>query len=727
MDRGTGLTRAFLFATMLLLVAGCGEASAQRQSANSKKTRHTSGDITQIEHIVIIVKQNKSFDHYFGTFPGANGATTGTLSNGQVISLPPLNDQMPDLCNIPACNVAAIDGGQMDRFDLPALSNLNGNLAAYSQATQSDIPNYFAYAQNFVLGDAMFSSHQAAGFPNQLTYIAATSGGAFDNPSNRQRVFPVRWGCDSEASQQVGVFDDQGNVLRQFPCFDFPTMADSLEAAGLTWRFYGPLQTDLGYEWVPFDAISHIRNTAEWSNVVSHTQFVVDALSGNLPTVSWLIAAGGNTEHPGNLPGGPSVCDGENWTVAQINAIMQGPLWNSTAIFVTWDDSGGFFDHVSPPATGPYTLGLRVPLLVISPFAKAGYISHVQYSHYSMLKFIETRYGLAPLTSLDANSADMLDNFDFTQEALPPLILPQRSCPLLGGSHLSFGSQLVGTTSAPSGFTLSNRGSSAIQNISVATTANFSQTSTCPANLLAGKKCVVTMTFQPDAIGPFTGQLTITDSDPSSPQTVSLTGAGSNISVGPGSITFSATGLSLTSAPKTVTVTNQGSTAVAISSIQTVGAFGQTNTCGTQLDPASSCTISVTFAPMSAGQLFGSLFVNHDDPGSPNQVLLTGFGSQASLQPGKVVFNPQTVGVTSPPKLVKVTNLGSATLTFASIVATGDFAQTNTCGTGIAPGTFCKITVTFTPTDLGVRTGQITVTDSDMRPPQVVNLSGTGQ
>jgi len=129
------------------------------------------------------------------------------------------------------------------------------------------------------------------------------------------------------------------------------------------------------------------------------------------------------SQHPGN-----SVCEGENWTVRVLNALMQGPDWNSTAVFITWDDFGGFYDHVSPPQIDQFGFGPRVPMLVISPFAKAGYISHTVYEHSSILKFVETRYKLQPLTSRDAAASNMLDTFDFDQQPRSPLILQQRQC-----------------------------------------------------------------------------------------------------------------------------------------------------------------------------------------------------------------------------------------------------------------------------------------------------------
>jgi phospholipase C len=140
--------------------------------------------------------------------------------------------------------------------------------------------------------------------------------------------------------------------------------------------------------------------------------------------VSWLLPPGEYSEHP---PG--SMCEGENWTASVLNAVMQGPDWNSTAVFVTWDDFGGFYDHVAPPQVDQFGLGPRVPLLIISPYAKAGYVSHTVYEHTSVLKFIETRYGLKALTSRDAAANNMLDSFNFAQAPQAPLLLQPRTCP----------------------------------------------------------------------------------------------------------------------------------------------------------------------------------------------------------------------------------------------------------------------------------------------------------
>ena len=226
-------------------------------------------------------------------------------------------------------------------------------------------------------------------------------------------------GCDGNPSGTVQVIDSNGNITSQSPCFDFPTLADSLNNAGLTWKYYTPHLASI------FGSIKHIRDSSEWNvHIALDTQFAVDAQNGQLPAVSWLIPPFSVSEHPPN-----SLCQGENWTAAQLNAVMQGPDWNSTVVFITWDDFGGFYDHVAPPQLDQFGLGPRVPLLIISPYAKAGYVSHTVYEHSSVLKLIETRYHLPPLTARDGMASNMLDSFDFNQQPQPPLVLQTRQCP----------------------------------------------------------------------------------------------------------------------------------------------------------------------------------------------------------------------------------------------------------------------------------------------------------
>jgi phospholipase C len=364
-----------------------------------------------IEHTVIILQENHTFDNYFGAFPGADGAMSGSTSTGATVPLAPLPDMdFATLCNSWDCALQAMDGGRMDGFDL-----INGGLSAYAQASSQEIPLYWRYAQHFALADRYFTSVHGPSLPNHLFTLAAQSGGTIDNVSAGSGGV----GCDGSPTGTVTVIDASGNRTEQSPCFDFVTMPDLLEAAGISWKYY--IEGGKGV----LAVIRHIRNSPMWTqNQGTTTQFLQDAQSGQLPAVTWLITPYPGSEHPPN-----SICAGDNQTAQFINAIMQGPAWNSTAIFVTYDDFGGYYDHVPPPQLDQEGLGPRVPLLIISPFAKRGYISHMLYEHSSMLKFIETRYLLRSLTARDAGANNLLDSFNFTQPPQPPLILQPHQCP----------------------------------------------------------------------------------------------------------------------------------------------------------------------------------------------------------------------------------------------------------------------------------------------------------
>src|SRR6185437_995200 len=370
---------------------GSGAGSTSGSGSGSGSGSAAQG-IAQIQHIVIIMKENHTFDNYFGNsqLPGANGATSGTSSMG-AISLGHMPDQVPnDICHSWDCAHLAVDGGKMDKFDLNpgGDTQVNGAPLAYAQlATSTDIPNYYAYAQKFTLADNMFSSVEGPSFPNHLFAVAAQSGGVIDDPSSSDTQCR---GCDAPTGTTVRVMNASGQISDPGPppCFDFQTLPDSLQAKNISWKFYAPSQGQSGYSSSTLNAISHIRNSALWNtNVVPDTQFVTDAQSGNLPAVSWLVTGENNNEHPPS-----SICAGENWTVQQVNAVMSNSAeWSSTVVFITWDDFGGFYDHVAPPMVDQLGLGIRVPLLIVSPYAKAGYISHTQYDFTSMLQFVEAR------------------------------------------------------------------------------------------------------------------------------------------------------------------------------------------------------------------------------------------------------------------------------------------------------------------------------------------------
>lgn len=368
--------------------------------------------ISSVQHTVIIFQENHTFDNYFGAFPGADGVSRGTTSTGMNVPLTPMPDMdFDNLCNSWDCAIQAIDGGKMDGFDL-----ISGGLSAYTQASAQQIPNYWAYAQHYVLADRYFTSVHGPSLPNHLFTLAAQSAGTVDNLNGTTGGMA----CDGTTSGTITVIDGNGNRSQHSPCFDVPILGDELSAAGLSWKYYiedgsgGTLQL-----------IRHVRNGPGWTeNHGTTDQFLLDARTGQLPAVSWVIKPLTGSEHPPN-----SICSGDSQTAQFVNAVMQGPDWSSTVIFVTYDDFGGFYDHVAPPQIDRYGLGPRVPLLIISPFAKRGYISHTLYEHSSMLKFVERRYRLPALTARDAAASDMLDSFDFAQPLEPPLILPQHSCP----------------------------------------------------------------------------------------------------------------------------------------------------------------------------------------------------------------------------------------------------------------------------------------------------------
>ena len=394
---------------LVLLVLTC---LASLTACAGSATTPVPEKLSAIQHTVFIINENHTFDNFFGTFPGADGTTTGQLSTGEWMPLSPMPDsyQGATLCNGWDCSIAAMDSGKMDKFDMIS----GGAWSAYTQLKERDIPNYWAYANRFALADHYFTSVHGPSLPNHFFAIAAQSGGAIDNGGNPGPGTD----CEGASWGTVTVIDEYGNRSRHAPCFDFKTMPDALEEAGITWRYYAEAGGFLSI-------IGHIRNSDLWEkDVMPPAQFLADAKAGHLPTVSWLLPPAGESEHPPE-----SVCEGENWSVNVLNAVMQGPDWNSTVVFVTWDDFGGLYDHLAPPQVDQFGLGPRVPLLIISPYAKRGFVSHTVYDHTTVLKFIETRYGLQALTSRDAAASNMLDSFDFEQAPQPPLLLQSRTCP----------------------------------------------------------------------------------------------------------------------------------------------------------------------------------------------------------------------------------------------------------------------------------------------------------
>ncbi|HUL42516.1 MAG TPA: alkaline phosphatase family protein [Burkholderiales bacterium] len=317
-----------------------------------------------IQHVVIIVKENHCFDNYFATFPGADGMT------------------MPRSPNPPPKDPNHSHSAWLTR----------NTHAVRAQFVEQDIPAYFAYARQFTLCDNYFTDVAGPSTPNHLMLVTADSP-IIGNPPN------YRGG-----SKQ--------------PLFKLPSLPENLEHATLTWGNYG------GYVFDYIDGLAgRNKHTSE--------QFKQDALAGKLPTVSWVYAPHDASEHPPDPQdkGKPlvgNVTHGMQWTVDQVNAIVKGGLWPKTAVFITWDDWGGWFDHVDPPQVEKWTdgtqfrYGSRVPCLVLSPYAKRGYVSKQLHSHVGLLKLCETTFGLPELNHRTAAADPMSDCFDFSKPAGPP-------------------------------------------------------------------------------------------------------------------------------------------------------------------------------------------------------------------------------------------------------------------------------------------------------------------
>ncbi len=306
---------------------------------------------------------------------------------------------------------------------------------------------------------------------------------------------------------------------------------------------------------------------------------------------------------------------------------------------------------------------------------------------------------------------------------------------------LTYASQAVGTTSAAKAVTVTNSGTAALTAVAISFTGtnatDFAQTNTCGISVAAGTSCTINVTFTPLVQGSRTATLRIADSDPTSPQQVTITGTGSGpaAQLSPTSEAFAVQLINTTSSSRTVTLSNTGNATMSITSISITGAnagdFARTTTCGATLAAGANCSIPVTFRPTATGARTATLSVSDSAPGSPHTIPLTGTGTAVTVSPTTLTYTTQTVGTTSAAMTVTVTNSGTAALTGVAITFTGtnatDFAQTNTCGISVAAGTSCTINVTFRPLGQGVRAATLRIADSDPTSPQQVTLAGVGR
>ena len=467
----------------ILVVCGVAGGSLAPPFTTAPATAAPAGQPqSPIEHIVFVVKENRSFDHYFGRFPGVNGSTTARCydrsdpASVREFQMPPAPDPMPqDVSHANSTFYTAYHRGRMDGFchERGAIVKATGKDIADTQMREKTIPNYWAYAKRYGLGDRMFASWRGASFGNNVFAIAAQTG-RYDRSINRRAIFgnpqdpapasAFTWGCDNGPGTTVTMMNLAGALSEMFPCFGFDSIPNLLDRYGLSWTFYGT-QEQSHFVHSGIAAIRSIRCAPTdtppcddpnpyWNAHVSKgSQFMVDAAAGDLPAVSWFLAK--DTEHPPK-----TACRGENATVEAANAVMRGSDWRSTAMVVWWDEWGGFYDHVKPPtATGIaggqrgvnklVSYGFRVPLLVISPWVRrgrspdGGYVSSKFSSHASFARFVEWTFNLPTLgaaddltnyTAAERKPGNLTEFFDFSDPTSPPkrrLILQERTCPTL--------------------------------------------------------------------------------------------------------------------------------------------------------------------------------------------------------------------------------------------------------------------------------------------------------
>ncbi len=401
--------------TLVLTVAGTA-------AAQTVPTNNVPAGFHKINHLIWIIQENHSFDNYFGTFPGADGIPTGTclsLLPGSSRCVKPFHITAT---NLPICDLphewwaahAAYNYGRMDGFVWA--EGTNYTMGYYDQ---QDIPNYWAYARHYTLCDRYFSSFLGPSLQNHIYTVAAQDGG-------------ITTPMPHTLEQVERALDDPNG-------FSFPSVVTLFNKAHLDWKYYNetkPLPPGVSRDvdindqfypdpkrfwiWNPLPGFKAIRdNPADMARLVALKEYFEDLRRGTLPQVAWIVPDTEDSEHAPE-----PIAQGMWYVTRLINALMQSPYWKDSAIVLTWDDYGGYYDHVEPPMVDAYGYGPRVPTIVISPYAKPGFISHETYDFTSVLKFIEERWRLPYLTARDHYALDLRDCFDFNQKPTPPFVIP---------------------------------------------------------------------------------------------------------------------------------------------------------------------------------------------------------------------------------------------------------------------------------------------------------------
>ncbi|HVR46117.1 MAG TPA: alkaline phosphatase family protein [Candidatus Binatia bacterium] len=408
-----------------LALAGCGGARQVLPSMQSGAILQNL-DATgagKIKHVVYIVQENRSFDNLFQGFPGADTVPEGKLSNGTTVKLVPVKlETTYDIDHSATAMFQACDGtGHLpgtkcrnDGFNREQTFGAPRSLKypEYVYVPHDESQPYFDMAHEWVVADRMFQSHLDESFVGHQYIIAAQAASSVNLPDGL-------WGCPGSSSDRVRTIKlDRRYGPTQRPCFDYQTLGDELDKAKLSWKFYtsryGSSDSGDGNWWSSYQAVNHIYNGPDWGKDVMSPakRFLVDVPNGKLANFTWITPICSNSDHV-NCGGGY----GPSWVAALVNAVGESKFWDSTAIFVQWDDWGGLYDHVRPPFRDYDGLGFRIPLLVISPYAKRNHVSHVQYETTSVLRFAENLFGLDQLAAADRRATSPADDcFDFSQK-----------------------------------------------------------------------------------------------------------------------------------------------------------------------------------------------------------------------------------------------------------------------------------------------------------------------
>jgi phospholipase C len=436
--------RAFLCAGLAAAMTSCspfalrqaqGDAMGAALPARDAGAKRATSRIP-IQHIVLVIQENRSFDDFFSTFPNADGTAGGYMENpsGTGDEYVPL--QKVDL--VGACDfghsyrTVAIDydGGKMDGFDLEGGGKKCPGAVGtkvYQYVDPTQLAPDWSIAQQYVLADHLFQTQGSGSFTAHQDLIAGST--LINQPKNTQSLvdFPSLrpWGCDAPPGTVTSLLVVRKGHVREeyqhgpFPCLTYPTLRDLLDAKYVSWKYYSPPEPyGTGSLWNAFNAIQAVREGPEWKTNIARTNvFFSDVTNGTLPSVSWIVPENPDSDHPGNHSD-----TGPSWVASIVNAVGASSYWQSTAVVIVWDDWGGLYDHEPPPFFDKWGgLGFRVPMMIVSPYARRtnpsqpGYVSHTQYEFGSILKFMEEVWGLGTLGTTDQRANSIIDCFNFAQ------------------------------------------------------------------------------------------------------------------------------------------------------------------------------------------------------------------------------------------------------------------------------------------------------------------------